>query len=269
MPSVVGALGSDIHVRDGRVAIAQTRRTIAQADALLTVSEAMRQAAIARFGADPARTHTICNGFNGAVFHPRDRAEARRELGVASDERLIVYVGRLVEAKGLNELVAAIGRLSKHEGRYRLALVGDGVMREQLGASVRAAGLAEWIRFVGGLAPAQVAQWIAASNVLTLPSWSEGYPNVVVEAIACGRPVVATDVGGTREIVNAANGILIAPRDAVALADALIAATERSLDGGWDESAMARAIARSWDDVAVETLAVCERLIAGREPRST
>ena len=265
VPSVIGALGSDIHERPGRAAIAQTRATIAMADALLTVSEAMRGAAIRQFGADPARTHTIVNGFNGAVFHPRDRGAARRELGVAADERLIVYVGRLVEAKGMNELIAAMARLSAVPGAsYRLALVGDGVMREQLVAKVAASGLGAQIRFVGGCEPPQVAQWIAASDVLTLPSWSEGYPNVVVEAIACGRPVVATDVGGTCEIVNPRNGILIPPRDASALADALISATTRSVAGDWDETGMARAIARSWDDVAVETFAVCERLIEAK-----
>ncbi|MGB8377476.1 MAG: glycosyltransferase, partial [Rhodanobacteraceae bacterium] len=109
--------------------------------------------------------------------------------------------------------------------------------------------------------PEQVAEWIAASDVLTLPSWSEGYPNVVVEAIACGRPVVATDVGGTREIVSAVNGILVPPRDADALEHALADA----LAGKWDDGAIAAGIKRDWDDVAKETLGVCEHIIATRE----
>jgi glycosyltransferase involved in cell wall biosynthesis len=108
----------------------------------------------------------------------------------------------------------------------------------------------------GGIPPVEVARWISAADVLTLPSWSEGYPNVVVEALACGRPVVATDVGGTSEIVNASNGLLIPLRDPDALATALT----RALDARWDHDAIAAATRRSWDDVARETLAVCEQL---------
>ena len=122
-------------------------------------------------------------------------------------------------------------------------------------------GYADRVHMPGGLPPEQVAQWIAAADLLTLPSWSEGYPNVVVEALACGRPVVATDVGGTHEIVNANNGLLIAPRDAQVLADALRAA----LDAQWDHAAIAAAMQRTWDDVAAETLAVCEPLIAANQ----
>jgi glycosyltransferase involved in cell wall biosynthesis len=109
----------------------------------------------------------------------------------------------------------------------------------------------------GGIPPAEVARWIGAADVLTLPSWSEGYPNVVVEALACGRPVVATDVGGTSEIVNVSNGLLIPPRDPAALAAALT----RALDARWDHDAIAAATRRSWDDVASETLSVCEKII--------
>jgi len=92
--------------------------------------------------------------------------------------------------------------------------------------------------------------------VLTLPSWSEGYPNVVVEGAACGRPVVATDVGGTREILDEHNGILIPPKDPVALEQALA----RALDGAWDHAAIAQRMSRTWDDVARETLVVCEQV---------
>jgi glycosyltransferase involved in cell wall biosynthesis len=106
-----------------------------------------------------------------------------------------------------------------------------------------------------------VARWITASDVLTLPSWSEGYPNVVVEAVACGRPVVATDVGGTREIINDANGMLIPPRDIDALRDAL----REALNRRWDHAGIAAAMTRTWDDVAVDTLRVCEALVRDTE----
>lgn len=255
VPCVVGALGSDIHVRSGFNAL-MTRRTIAGADALLTVSEAMRQTSIDTFGAEPSTVHTIVNGFNTSVFHPRDQQAMRAKHGMQPNEESIVYVGRFVEAKGMRELITAFTRLRASRPRCRLNLVGDGVMKEELAALVQREGLGDAVRMPGGLPPEQVAEWIAASDVLTLPSWSEGYPNVVVEGAACGRPVVATDVGGTREILDEHNGILIPPKDPVALEQALA----RALDGAWDHAAIAQRMSRTWDDVARETLVVCEQV---------
>lgn len=259
VPCVVGARGSDIHVRSGINAY-MTRRTIAGVDGLLTVSKAMRAAAIRQFGASVERTHTISNGFNTEIFRPLDRAAMRSKLGIEQDTRLVIYVGRLVESKGLRELVEAHARLVLREPKLRLALIGDGVMREQLGALISARGLNASVLLAGGREPDQVAEWIAAADLLTLPSWSEGYPNVVVEAIACGRPVVATDVGGTREIIDSSNGILIPARDVDALEIALDDALQRS----WDHAAIAAAMRRTWDDVGAETLAFCEQVISDR-----
>lgn len=259
VPCVVGALGSDIHVRDG-LNMMLTRHTISKVDALLTVSEAMRRTAIEDFGAEPSRVHTIVNGFNTSVFGPADQVQARRDLGLSSTDQVAVYVGRFVEAKGMRELVSAAAQLASSNDHFRLALIGDGVMKEELQALVAAAGLNGKVYSPGGLPPEKVAQWICASDVLTLPSWSEGYPNVVVEALACGRPVVATDVGGTREIVTPDNGILIPPKDAAALRTAL----ENALAKRWEHATIAAAMRRSWDDVAFETLRVCAAVAASR-----
>jgi glycosyltransferase involved in cell wall biosynthesis len=259
---VIGALGSDIHVRSG-VNDRMTRRTIAGADAMITVSEAMRQYAIREFDAAPDRVHTVVNGFNTSVFRPLDQAALRARLGVAADEKMMVYVGRFVEAKGMRELVTAFQQLAARDPRVTLALVGDGVMKDELTALVRASGLADRVHLPGGLAPEQVADWINAGDLLTLPSWSEGYPNVLVEAIACGRPVVATDVGGVKEIVHPGNGVMVPARDAQRLADALWDVLQRP----WDQAVIAAQISRTWDDVAADTLTVCEHTLRQRKPR--
>ena len=256
VPCVVGALGSDIHVRSG-ISDRMTRKTIDGVQALLTVSEAMRQTAIKDFGASPQRVHTIVNGFNTSVFHPRDQSGIRQRLGIAQDEQMIIYVGRFVEAKGMRELISAFQNMAQKNPKASLALIGDGVMKDELTALVQASGLQNRVRIPGGQPPDQVAEWICASDVLTLPSWSEGYPNVVVEGLACGRPVVATDVGGTREILNPNNGILIQPKNAEMLQQGLEAALSRD----WDRTAIAQAMQRTWDDVAHETLAVCQKVI--------
>ena len=133
-------------------------------------------------------------------------------------------------------------------------------MAAQLPALVRERGLGERVLLPGGMEPLQVARWISAADLLTLPSWSEGYPNVVVEALACGTPVVATDVGGTREILREGRGLLVPPRDA----DALRGALAEALRCDWNREAIAASMARGWDDVAAETLGVCEEVVARR-----
>ena len=260
VPCIVGARGSDIHVRSGLNAHL-TRRTLQGLDAILTVSHAMRDTAIATFGADPGRVHPIVNGIDTDVFHPRDRQAMRARLGVPADARLITYVGRFVEAKGMRELLQAFQALAAQEPRLRLALVGDGVMREELAGLVQATGLGDRVTMTGGLEPVQVAEWIGASDVLTLPSWSEGYPNVVVEGIACGRPVVATSVGGTGEIITAGNGIMVPPRDAAALQRGLSEALSRT----WDADALSASVSRGWGDVAADTLAICRHVLGVRD----
>lgn len=256
VPCIVGALGSDIHGRTGLNGML-TRRTIRCADALIAVSEAMRQSAIRQFGAQPARVRTVVNGCNTSVFGPMDQAQVRQGLGLPATGPMVVYVGRFVEAKGLVELVEAFSRLAAQRPDLRLALVGDGVMKQRLVSLVEASDARHRILMTGGMQPRDVARWINASDLLVLPSWSEGCPNVVVEALACGRPVVATDVGGTREIVDANNGLLVAPRDV----ESLRAAIDRALARDWDRSAIAARMRRSWDDVARETLDLVQELV--------
>lgn len=260
VPCVIGALGSDIHVRSG-VNDRMTRRAIEGCDALVTVSEAMRQYAIREFGAPPQRVHTVVNGFNTSIFRPLDGAAMRAKHGVKPDEKLIVYVGRFVEAKGMRELIEAFQNLAARDAKVTLALVGDGTMKDGLVELVKSTGLHDRVHLPGGQPPEVVAEWINAANLLTLPSWSEGYPNVVVEAVACGRPVVATDVGGVKEILNAGNGVMVPARDANALA----AAFEQVLGRRWDQAAIAAQIRRTWDDVAADTLNVCEAVVAAHK----
>jgi glycosyltransferase involved in cell wall biosynthesis len=112
---------------------------------------------------------------------------------------------------------------------------------------------------------AEIAQWLAACDLFCLPSWAEGCPNVVVEALACGRAVVASRVGGIPELVDSpVKGLLVEPRQT----QALTAALDEALRREWDEAAIGAQSARDWSDCARETLAVCAEAIArGRRRR--
>ena len=261
LPLVAGARGSDLRVRDA-ISRGLTRPVVRAAQRLLVVSEDLGRVAVENYGADAARIRTIPNGCDASLFHPADRSAARTCLGLADDAEVVTYVGRLVAEKGLRELLDAYRTLSTARPRLRLVLVGEGPMREEIAARL-AGDPSLQVTLAGAQPPAEVARWMAASDLVTLPSYSEGHPNVLVEALACGRPVVATPVGGIPEVVDAESGILVPARDAAALANGLA----QALDRRWDEPALARKFSRDWRQVAEDTLEACQQaLYESRSP---
>ena len=256
LPLVAGARGSDIRVRDA-ISRRLTRPVVGAARRLLVVSEDLGRLAVRDYAAEPSRVRVIPNGCNAALFHPRDRHAERDALGIAQTAELLVYVGRLVPEKGLGELLAAMQTLLPARPGLQLVLVGEGPMRAELETQI-AQLPAGAVRLAGAQPPTEVARWMAAANLVTLPSYSEGHPNVLVEALACGRPVVATPVGGIPEVVDAQSGVLVAPRDATALAEGLKTVLERD----WDEAELAGKFSRDWQQVAHDTLRACEDAVA-------
>jgi glycosyltransferase involved in cell wall biosynthesis len=257
VPLVAGARGSDIRVRDP-ISRQLTTPVVRQADRLLVVSADLGRLAVRDYEADPDRIRVIANGCDAAVFHRQDRSTARAQLGIAEGSELALYVGRLVAEKGLRELAEAMQRVRETRPHAELVLVGDGPLREEFERFARTPD--SRLRLIGAQPPEIVAQWMAACDLLTLPSYSEGHPNVLVEALACGRPVVSTPVGGVPEVVDESCAILVPPRDSGALAKALAEALERD----WDENALSQRFSRSWKTVAEETLLVCREALASR-----
>jgi teichuronic acid biosynthesis glycosyltransferase TuaC len=207
------------------------------------------------YGADATRVRVIPNGCDSATFRLGDRASARHSLGVPPDAELVLFVGRLVAEKGLRELLEAMQLLTAQRPQLQLVVIGSGPMQGEL-RTLTAEN--DGVRLTGALSPEAVAQWMVAADLITLPSYSEGHPNVLVEALACGRPVVATAVGGIPEVVDAACGVLISPRDGAALAAGLTQVLERT----WDEAALSRRFSRAWSTVAQETLQQCAEALA-------
>jgi teichuronic acid biosynthesis glycosyltransferase TuaC len=173
----------------------------------------------------------------------------------------VLFVGRLDTAKGIEELLEAFASLATRRPNLRLAFVGDGPGGDHLRSKSRHLALEDRITMNGACSSQGVAQWLAAATVLALPSYNEGYPNVVIEALSCGRPVIATNVGGILELVNEESGILIAPRDSRALA----AAIEKAMNRGWDEHFISEQFRRGWDEAADELLRICELALEQRK----
>ncbi|MDX6645560.1 MAG: teichuronic acid biosynthesis glycosyltransferase TuaC [Miltoncostaeaceae bacterium] len=206
----------------GSASRARVAEAVGAIDQIVTVSRAIRDACQA-VGRPRRAVAVVPNGADTRVFLPRERAEARARLGLPDDGPVVSYVGKLVPRKGVDALIEALGLLARRPGGAPLlAAVGIGELRPALEARVRELGLGERVRFAGKVPHDEVAWWIAAGDVFVLPSLSEGLPTVVCEAMACARPVVATAVDGTPEIVeDGETGFLVPPRDPRALAAAL------------------------------------------------
>ncbi|MBZ5641823.1 MAG: glycosyltransferase [Acidobacteriia bacterium] len=252
IPAVIGALGSDILRIPGYVVGQLVAQTLRKASFVVTVSNALRERAI-RFGTPPEKCRTIHNGCDFEVFRPASRAAARLELSIDLGAEVVVFVGRLVALKGLRDLMEAAAILKASRPRLRLVCIGDGPMGPELLQRSSRPDLKGLVQFVGSANPKEIARWLAASNVLCLPSHSEGCPNVVIEAISCGRPVVASSVGGIPELLNPNCGMLVPPKNARELARTL----SRALDHPWNEEQIANSSRRSWDEVARETYQAC------------
>ncbi len=252
VPVILGAIGSDINRIPDSISAFLTRKALRGADFVLTVSEHLRQRAI-RLGASPERSRTVRNGCDTSAFHLADRAEARAELSVDDEAEIVVFVGWIAHTKGLRELIEAVIRLRPAHPRLNLFCIGEGPLQGELEARAAEAGASDRIQFLGRRSSTEVARWLAAANIFCLPSYAEGCPNSVVEALNCGRAVVATNVGGIPELVDNDSGILIEPRDPSALADALNDALSRR----WDETGISQKSRRGWDRVAKETFEIC------------
>jgi glycosyltransferase involved in cell wall biosynthesis len=212
-------------------------------------------------GAKPETSRAVVNGCDLSIFHVRDRSEARRQLTLDSDAEIVLYIGRMDLRKGLRELVEASAKLHSKRANLQVYMVGEGADRPQITEAIESVGAAGYIHTLPPCQPDDVAVWMAAANLVALPSYMEGCPNVVLEALACGRPVVATRVGGIPEIMSDACGRLIPPRDPNALAQALDAV----LSTQWDASSISNHWSRSWTTVARELLDIFESTTSTRD----
>jgi glycosyltransferase involved in cell wall biosynthesis len=256
IPVVARSMGSDINRIGDPISAMHTRTVLREADFVVTVSDDLRRKAVA-MGATLERSRTIVNGCDLSVFSVGDRPGARQKLGIDPASEAVVYIGRMDVKKGLRELVEAAASLHSERPNLHVYMVGEGPDRPLIESAIQARNASGYIHALPGCAFGEVAVWMAAADLVTLPSYMEGCPNVVLEALACGRPVVATNVGGIPEIMSDELGRLVPPREPAALARALASVLDRS----WDAKAISAHGSRSWSTVAAELLEIFESLV--------
>ncbi len=228
----------------------QLRFALRKAARIVAVSRSLKEDAV-RLGIDPDRVRVIENGIDPELFRPLDRKEARRSLGLPEDGPLLVSVGTLSPRKGFHLVMEAMTRLRPD---LRFAIVGgdgaEGAMESELRALATRLGVEDRVIFAGPRGRAELASWYSAADLFVLASGHEGCPNVVLEALACGTPIVATPVGNVAELVTPDVGI-VAERKVSDLATAI----DQALSRDWDRAAIrARIEPRTWTAVGREVM---------------
>lgn len=226
----------------------------------ITVVSSRQKGTLSAAGINGAKISVIYNGFSDR-FTIQDKAEMRSELGLDPSSKIILFVGRLVGVKGFEHLIHAVKKLEQ-SGRYdyEIVVVGDGDMRREHEGEVARLGLSHKIRFYGEKGRDEIHKWFGACDVLCLPSIVEGCPTVVIEALACGRPVVASAVGEIPHLIGKDNGFLCRPKNE----DDLFESLAKALDRDWDQVEIRNSVAnmtwrnsaRKYVDAYKEALAV-------------
>jgi glycosyltransferase involved in cell wall biosynthesis len=272
LPLVVSLHGSDVYVAETLGPARRAARAVFRRAGVVTAcSSDLGRRAVA-LGADPARIVVVPYGVDVERFRPdaERRACLRHRLGVTDNTSVILAAGRLVRKKGFEYLIDAMGILRQHPDMV-MVLAGDGDLRNELEARAASAGIPDRVRFLGNQSQDEVAGWLTAADVVVVPSVRDdsgnvdGLPNIVMEALASGTPLIATPAGGIGAIVqNDRTGVIVSERDAQALAAAVRAlASDTSRRRRIGEAARQMAASRfCWAETARQIEGAYEHALA-------
>ena len=262
-PATVTCHGSDLRLYPAlKVTGSMVRSTLVTADRVISVSSDLMRRSVS-LGCPQARAVFLTNGVDPAKFAVQDKAHCRRKLGLPLDRHIGVCVGFLIDRKDQSLIVKATAEIVRRGLQPPLVvLVGDGPNRERLQNEVVALGVSEHVLMVGQRPHAEVADWMGAADWLVLTSESEGWATVYFEAMACGRPVLTSNVSSAMDAVGKPEfGRVVEPRTAQAFANAMVAAAEREF-----EPSVLRtyAEAHSWSQWSDQARALFDQVVAER-----
>jgi glycosyltransferase involved in cell wall biosynthesis len=219
-----------------------------QSTGIIAVSRALKEVMV-NLGLQQEKIRVVGNGVDESRFAPMDRSKARGLLRLPSDGQIMVAVGSLSEHKNHALLISATSVIISRWPDMQLYILGEGPFRERLERMVRDKGLQGRVLLPGNQSNEKLNLWYNAADVSCLSSCREGWPNVLMESLACGTPVVATRVGGVPEVITSAAYGLLVEQSVPALAKGM----ESALGNQWDREAIVRyARTRTWNEVAAE-----------------
>jgi teichuronic acid biosynthesis glycosyltransferase TuaC len=268
LPVTITLRGTEMPHSKNPVLRPRLSRTLESAARIFSVSDSLRRLAI-ELGADTAKTEVVGNGIDTARFHPVDRAAARQKYALPMDAKVLISVGGLVERKGMHRVIEVLPALIEHHPDLHYVIVGgaspEGDNRAELEAQAAKLGLVDRVHFLGSM-PSDDLKWpLSASDVFVLATRNEGWANVFLEAMACGLPVVTTDVGGNAEVVCREElGSIVPFGDATALQQAL----DQALNKEWDRTAILDyARENQWDKRVAQLLRAYENILENTSPQ--
>ncbi len=269
-PVVITLRGSLVRLARYPMHRPQIRAALSAAAHVLSVSDSLRQIALT-LGVPDEKVRVVGNGVDTSLFRPMDRDAARRALGLPLDRTILLSIGGINEGKGHHRIVSLLPRLRHHRPDLLYVIVGDqrpgDSFRPVIDRLIAAHGLQAHVLIAGERPHDEIPQWLAAADLFCLATRSEGRANVLLEALACARPVVTTRVGGNPEIISSDDlGILVPPTDDHALEEGILHGLERP----WDASRMtAHAAAHSWEATTATVLEVFEEATGTARGRLT
>jgi teichuronic acid biosynthesis glycosyltransferase TuaC len=227
-------------------------------DALIRVNE-KDIPKICACGIEPSKVHHVPNGYDPKTFRPIDTKEARRSLGLPIDKKLILNVGGLDEVKGQRYLISAVNELVDEADDVICYIIGAGPLRRELEQQISSLGLEEHVKLTGFIPNEQMYLWMNACDIFVLPSLNESFGIVQIEAMGCGKPIIATRNGGSEDIITSDDyGLLVEPADYNDLADKI----QMALDTEWDREEILRyAEQYAWENIAKKIINIYERVL--------
>jgi teichuronic acid biosynthesis glycosyltransferase TuaC len=252
LPTAITARGTDINLIP-RYSVPRRliRQAITDSAAMIAVSAAIGDELV-ELGAPPAKVTVLRNGVDTVLFQPADRLAARGVLGLTRPT--LLSVGLLIERKGHHRIIEALTQLPE----FDLLIVGEGPERNALSAMIDRYGLGARVRLLGSRPHAELPSLYSAADALVLASSREGWPNVLLESMACGTPVVASNIWGNPEVVRDPEaGVLMEHNTPIGIVEAV-----RRLFTNLPDRADTRAYAErfSWDDTTAGQLALFHKI---------
>ena len=260
IPYVVTVHGGDIDkmaAKSQRIAD-MTKKILQQAESVIVVGDKLREDVINNFDVPETNVHVMSMGVDTSVFNYVAKVEARENLALPIEEKILIFVGNVIQAKGLLELVEAFDSLKMSFPDSSLYVIGsqkDGQFVEELRSFIREKDV-EDIHFKEPLGQADLSLWMSAADALVLPSHHEGFGLVALEAMSAGTKVVATDVGGLSYLLKDRAGILVEPKNPDSLAKGLWSALDENSNVIDETVVQAKIAQHSYETILEDLLSI-------------
>ena len=225
IPLVITALGSDVH-RDisrkyfGNIILWVLKRV----QKVTTKSNSLKEI-LTKKGVSQEKIEVIQNGIDIDKFDVLDKFKCKQDLNLQLYYKYIVFIGRLETVKNPQILIEAVELISKmkFDQKIKVIMIGNGSLEEDIKNQIKDSKLTDFFILKNKVSHSEIPKWINSADLLCLSSLNEGHPNVIMEALACGCPVVSSNVGDVSEYINKSNGIIFKKKSKSDLAQALIA----------------------------------------------